>query len=1071
MASAMIRPMLRLLQAPEWHAGGAPPQTLPGTLPVCLLVRLAAEPSWLDRESLAGLFWPDRPTAEALHNLRVNLHRLRQLLARWDHAEALEAERSRVRLRLPTDLAALDQAAGHRDAAALVRLQPQRWLQGLRVPGFDGFWAWAQQQRQRRLRQWHAAVEQTLFQRLQQDDPAAALALFAARREAEPPSAELRLALDPTALSPAARAAWQQMQARAPVPAAVPAANAPAGFSGRVAELATLRHSRAAAVVVLGEAGVGKTSLLRAAEPQALGLRGREGLDAVPYGPLVELLHQQPALLAHAGAYRLDLARVLPEIAPDEALPPLDAHTAKLRLLEGLARVFEAAPAASSAGAALPVLRVDDLQWCDSSTLEWLVFVAHRGRLRWLASARAHELPAAARQALQALRAAGLLQELALQGLDGDEFGAWCRGRWPAQAWPAPRLRQLRARSAGNPFVAGEIVAAGFDGDEADTTDQPALPPRVRQLIQRRLDGLWPAARAMVEAAAVLSRPASLALLCAVSGLDEAEGLPACEAAVAADLLVEAGGMECRHDLIRAATVAGLSAARRESLHRRAALALAQAFGAAAAPLEVAAHWDQAMQPQTALAWCHRGAQQLKEAGRFDEAQALWQRVAAEALDAALVLRARLALAECELLNDLPAGRDALEAVLDDVGAVAEPGLRAQLEAQALAGLVDNAVFAGDRPRARQLAARLRPLLPGLQGAEQAHACEVLIELAMREPDIPAARELLARARRADPRRPSLLSFEAQIHWFGGEVVPACAAFETLLRDHPEQCRGLTIENDLAVMCHARGDLVRAETMARRSLASWQGVVHTETLSLLVLGSTLTGLGRHHEAGQALEAAAQGALQQSSTLFLAEAQTRQARLLLQHGQAAAALRLLAEAERHIVAGDEPLRLSQWLLTQALCLAAQGQALLAALQAAAQALGERSPHPVVQVRLWRIAVASALQAGDAATALQAAMALADTARRAGLQEWLCEGLLLQARAAPRRRQADRSAWLAEACTLAEAGAYADLAWRGFLLRGDAVGAARAQHWAAQIAAASTTALGLPYDAAAAARRST
>ncbi len=1059
--------MLSLLQAPEWRADGAPPQTLPGTLPVCLLVRLAAEASWVDRESLAGLFWPDRPTAEALHNLRVNLHRLRQLLAPWGHAEALEAERSRARLRLPTDLAVLDLAAENRDAATLARLQPQRWLQGLRVPGFDGFWAWAQQQRQRRLRQWHAAVEQALVQRLQQNDPAAALALFAARREAEPPSAALQLALDESSLSAAARAAWQRMQMPASGMPAARSAATPAGFCGRAAELATLRHSQAAVVVVLGEAGIGKTSLLRAAAPQALGLRGREGLDAVPYGPVVELLQQRPALLAQAGAYRLDLARVLPEIAPDEALPPLDAHTAKLRLLEGLARVFEAAPAA---GVPPPVLRVDDLQWCDRSTLEWLVFVAHRGRLRWLASARAHELPTAARQALQTLRAAGLLQELALQGMDGDEFGAWCRSRWPAQAWPAPRLKQLWARSAGNPFVAGEIIAAGFDGEDADTGDQPTLPPRVRQLIQRRLDGLAPAPRAVVEAAALLSRPASLALLSAVSGLEEAPCLAGCEAALTAELLVEgAGGMECRHDLIRAATVAGLSAARRESLHRRAALSLAQTLGAAAPPLEIAAHWDQAGQPQTALAWCHRGAQQLKDAGRFDEAQALWRRVTAESLEAALVLRARLALAECELLNDLPAGRRALEAVLDEVGAVAEAGLRAQLEAQALAGLVDNAVFAGDRPLARQRAARLRPLLPQLHGAEQAHACEVLIELAMREPDIPAARELLARARRADPRRPSLLSFEAQIHWFAGEVVPACEAFETLLREHPAQCRGLTIENDLAVMCHARGDLLRAETMARRSLESWQGVVHTETLSLLVLGSTLTGLGRHHEAGAALEAAAQGAAQQSSALFLAEAQTRQARLLLQHGQPTAALVLLDEAERHIVAGDEPLRLSQWLVTKALCLAAVGQVLPAGLHAAAQALGPRSPHPVVQVRLLRIAVESALQADDAAAALQAAMALADTARRAGLQEWLCEGLLLQARAAPTRRKVGRNTWLAEACTLAEAGAYADLAWRGFALRADPDSVARAQHWAAQIAAASATALSLPYDAEAAARR--
>ena len=76
---------------------------------------------------------------------------------------------------------------------------------------------------------------------------------------------------------------------------------------------------------------------------------------------------------------------------------------------------------------------------------------------------------------------------------------------------------------------------------------------------------------------------------------------------------------------------------------------------------------------------------------------------------------------------------------------------------------------------------------------------------------------------------------------------------EDLLARHPDYCQGLTIENDLAVMCHALGDLGTAEAMARRSLRSWVGVAHTEALSSLVLGSTLTSSGRYGEALEAFE--------------------------------------------------------------------------------------------------------------------------------------------------------------------------------------------------------------------------
>ena len=1085
--------MLRLLESPTWQADGEAPRLLPCTLPSALAIHLAAQRGWVDRERLACLFWPDRPPAEALHNLRVNLHRVRGQLAGWGQDACLRSERQRLALGLSTDLQGLDEAFAAADAGALARLAPWRLLEGFRIPGFDGFQQWVDDERRRLSRQWSLAAERALGAALAAGAWDDAIALFEPWRAQDSATPEALARLRPPAAEGTAAALWRQWQAqlaaaadagqsqrppdgpasKGPRPATAPApAPGPLTLGGRSAEQAALRTLRGPATLVSGEPGIGKTTLITSTHPGRPLLRGREGLDAVPFGPLAELLRRQPAWLAAAGAYRLDLARLLPEIAPDEPLPPLDAHTAKLRLLEGLARVVEAHT---------DLLLVDDLQWCDAALLEWLVFVAHRGRLRWVATQRTQALAAPVRQAVQALRSARLLDELPLGGLDAAGLATLCRQRQPPAAWPEPRVAELLRRSGGNPFFALELMEAG----DAPPGHAPAVPRRSHELVQARVRALPPAAQAVLEAAAVLAQPAALPVLAAVAGADGAgeDALAACvggcEQALAAGLLVEsAAGLECRHDLVRSAVQAALSGPRRQWLHRRAALAL----GPAAPPLALALHWDAAGEPQAALAWRHRGALQHKDFGRLDEARALWRQITAEASEPALALRARLALAECDLFENLDSGRDALEAVLAQVPAIADPAVRDELEAQALAGLVDNRVFAGDQPRARQLAAQLRPLLPRLASEERVHGIEVLIELAMREPDIADALALLAEARRLAPNRPSLASFEGQIHWFGGQPLAARAAFERLLATHPEFCSGLTIENDLAVMCHATGDLRMAEAMARRSLASWKGVAHTETLSLLVLGSTLTSAGRLAEAAAALDQAEALARRQGSQLFTSEVHARRTRLLTVCGRHDDALAQAARAAPLVRDDDNPLRLSQLLAAQVSAAAAAGQAIDPMLRTRLQAACGRSLHPLVHARLARVEVDLALAAGDAALAAGAAQRMARIARDAGLLEVLAEALLLQVRAAVCRDEGDEpdaagtphgpaTEQLArEAATLADSQGYLDLAWRGWsLLAGrarDPALAGRAQAARAQLQAGAEPG---GFDAAAAARR--
>jgi hypothetical protein len=1022
--------MLVLLAPPAWAPAGQVPQPLPATVPAALLVVLAAQAppgAWIARDRLAAIFWPEAAPADALHHLRINLHRSRTLLDAWGRRDALVADRTRVRLDLPTDLAEQHAEQQNNDAAAALRHGPPVWLPGWQLTGYELFGQWADEFAQSLHSAW----------------------LQAGR---------------PRTANPAA-----------PMPAAATPAAEPTALPGRAQQLQRLLASPAPALLLLGEAGAGKTTLLRTAYPQAPCLRGLEGLHAMPYRPLLDVLREQVAVLQRAlrepshplRAYRLDLARVLPELAPEEALPPLDATTAQTRLVEALARAFEALT---------PLLLVDDLQWCDPATVEWLLMLAYQGRLPWRAAVRRHEIGPALESALQGLRSAVRLEEVDVPPLDRAALALACQARWPQQALSPEQIDRLHALSAGNAFLLGELLAAG--APEPDTGVPLAQANQVLRLVRSRLQALPAGAQRAVEAAAVFVQPVPPAALGALAGAaTETECEALCARAVASGLLHPSGAaLACRHDLIRQAVDSALPAPRRMALHRHAALWLAEQPSLDA--LTIAEHWRAAGEPQTALAWRHRGAEQLKSHGDFDAARALWREVADDSLDATQALRARLELAACDLFDDLARGEAMLAGVQAQLGAVADAEQRRQIESRALAARVDNRVFAGDIAAASRHAQRLRVLLPRLPLHDRVDALEVLIELAMRQPDIGAAWACLAQLREAVPQRPTLLSFEGQIHWFGGEVQAAHDALARLLERHPDYCRGITVENDLAVMLQALGRIDEAEAMARRSLNSWAGVAHTETLSLLVLGLVLTSAGRHEEADTALLGAHTRACQHASPGFEAEALVRRARLLLQCGRMAQAQALLDEAAPLLATSPEPLRLSQLVLAQGLAASAAGQPLAPGALERLEAVAGTSTHPLVKVRLARLQAEQALARRDLRAAAQAANDQAAAAQRGGLLEPLAEAWLLQARVQQMGKGSSNSAnaasaaraLVAKAQALARRQGFVDLHWRASetLARLDRDPAAASEARAALARLRGSAAEPL-FDAAAAARR--
>ena len=77
--------MLHLLDTPHWRQGESR-WDLPDTLPGWTLAFLSVQRDWVARERLCTLIWPDAGVAEAQHSLRVNLYRVRAILAGWARA-------------------------------------------------------------------------------------------------------------------------------------------------------------------------------------------------------------------------------------------------------------------------------------------------------------------------------------------------------------------------------------------------------------------------------------------------------------------------------------------------------------------------------------------------------------------------------------------------------------------------------------------------------------------------------------------------------------------------------------------------------------------------------------------------------------------------------------------------------------------------------------------------------------------------------------------------------------------------------------------------------------------------
>jgi DNA-binding SARP family transcriptional activator len=614
---------------------------LPADRRGCLLAFLGFDGGWVDRDRVALLFWPEADEVTAKRNLRQLLLRVRQL----DLAVPVESTAAALRWPVGSDVAAFRRALAARDAEGAVRASGGALLERFNVFDVGAFDAWRELERQRLDDAYAEAVLEASDAAAAEGRPDDALAMLRAQLERDPLAEDVvqrsltllaaagrhdaarraferfeRLLADELGLEPlsATRELLLEPSER-PARRTPPAAGDDSAVAsvpplvGREEPLDILRRSTASAIVIAGEAGVGKSRLLTEALPEALRLRGLEGMEGVPYAPFANLLRERPELAEGLGRYRDDLGRLVPDLLGTTPASGGDPSYAKVRLLEALARLVTVAQ---------PPLVVDDLQWLDAASLEALVYLVARGH-RLAGAYRRGEVGADLRRTLDALQGRQELVVLRLEPLDEEGVRALLATLMGRGEGPPVFSRWLWRHSGGNPFFALETIRSLFEtgilrrrpggwetGIDEVTPDYEELevPPAVAELVGRRLERLTEGARRVLQCHTVLPRGTSTALLGRVAGLSTMAVADALDEAATHGFL---DGSGFRHDLLRQSVARGLTPARRRALHRLAA----EALDGEADDAIVAEHWFEAGDAARARQNWYRYAGRLRERG------------------------------------------------------------------------------------------------------------------------------------------------------------------------------------------------------------------------------------------------------------------------------------------------------------------------------------------------------------------------------------------------------------------------------------------------------------------------
>lgn len=386
--------------------------------------------------------------------------------------------------------------------------------------------------------------------------------------------------------------------------------------------------------LVLGEPGIGKTRLadefyqscVRQGHAAARS-RCYTGQGQVAYAPIADWLRSDAV---RAGCTNLraqqlsELARLVPEI--HEQFPSLEPpQPGKVKpLVESWHRLHfhESLSAAFQKSRKPMLLHMDDMQWCDLDSFEWLNALLNSGAsagILLLGTARAEETdrehPFA--RFLAGLRQSGIVLEIQLLPLDVEETSELARLE-AAKPLDDANLGEIFRFTQGNPLFIVESVRAGLQS------------LRVHAVIAARLAELSAPAYELAGIASVVGRPFSFELLEKATDWEEDDVSSALDELWRRRIIEGCGPSEYdfTHDRLREVACAELSLVRQRYLHRRVARALSEVYQSDIDDWsgQIASHFERAGVPDEAIEHYQRAAAHARRRYADTEAAELLRR-------------------------------------------------------------------------------------------------------------------------------------------------------------------------------------------------------------------------------------------------------------------------------------------------------------------------------------------------------------------------------------------------------------------------------------------------------------